>query len=234
MKKYLVITGASKGIGFSTAKKFLDENWIVINISRSLCSLPNVINIKADLLEKNWDTIVSDEIKKHITEKSIISLVHNSAMLEKDSVLDINADNFRKILELNVISPTILNKICFDFFDKNSSIIYIGSTLSEKAVKNTFSYVTSKHALVGIMKATCQDLAGSGIHTACVCPGFTDTEMLREHIGNNEEIIKSLESIICAGRLVKTEEMAEMIYFCSNNPVINGSVIHANLGNIER
>jgi 3-oxoacyl-[acyl-carrier protein] reductase len=84
------------------------------------------------------------------------------------------------------------------------------------------------------MKATCQDLAGSGIHTACVCPGFTDTEMLREHIGNNEEIIKSLESIICAGRLVKTEEMAEMIYFCSNNPVINGSVIHANLGNIER
>ena len=45
---------------------------------------------------------------------------------------------------------------------------------------HSFSYVVSKHALVGMMRATCQDLAGREIHTACICPGFTDTEMFRD------------------------------------------------------
>jgi short-subunit dehydrogenase len=36
-----------------------------------------------------------------------------------------------------------------------------------------------------MMRATCQDLMGSGVHTALVCPGFTDTEMLRAHVGQN-------------------------------------------------
>jgi hypothetical protein len=58
--------------------------------------------------------------------------------------------------------------------------------------------------------------------------------MLRSHIGENTEIVKSLESIICGGRLIQPEEIAKVINFCAENPVINGSIIHANLGNIER
>eukprot|EP01043_Picozoa_sp_COSAG02_P056833 COSAG02_NODE_6801_length_3352_cov_170.007378_3_plen_92_part_00 len=52
---------------------------------------------------------------------------------------------------------------------------FVGSTLSEKAVANTASYVTAKHAMVGLMRATCQDLAAAAapVHTALVCPGFT-------------------------------------------------------------
>ncbi|MFN8672053.1 MAG: SDR family oxidoreductase [Candidatus Sericytochromatia bacterium] len=234
MNKYLIITGGSKGIGFATIKKFLENNWKVINISRTKCNLESVFNIELDLLQPNWEEILSQIIKEQITEKAIISLVHNSAMLEKDNVLNVDSESFRKVLELNVIVPTRLNKVFFEYFKENSSIIYIGSTLSEKAVQNTLSYVTSKHALIGLMRATCQDLVGKDIHTACVCPGFTDTEMLREHIGNNPEIIKSIESIICAGRLLKPSEIADVIYFCANNPSLNGSVLHANLGNIER
>lgn len=234
MKKYLIITGGSKGIGFATIKWFLAQNYQIINISRNPCNLDKVINIEVDLLEKDWEKIVGEVLKNEIKEKSLITLVHNSALLEKDSITNIDPDIFRKVMELNVIVPSILNKLVLDFFSQKSSIIYIGSTLSEKAVSNTASYVTSKHALVGLMRATCQDLVGTGIHTACVCPGFTDTEMLRSHIGDNDEIVKSLESIICAGRLIQPQEIAKVIYFCAENPVINGSIIHANLGNIER
>ena len=72
------------------------------------------------------------------------------------------------------------------------SIIYIGSTLSEKGVANSCSYVTSKHAVVGLMRSTTQDLVGKGIHTACICPGFTDTEMLKNHVGGSKEILVKL------------------------------------------
>ena len=84
-----------------------------------------------------------------------------------------------------------------------------------------------------MMRATCQDLAGSGIHTACVCPGFTDTEMLRAHVGDDPEILKSIAGTTTFGRLVEPSEIAATIQFAANNPVINGAVLHANLGQVE-
>ena len=114
-----------------------------------------------------------------------------------------------------------------------SSIIYIGSTLSEKAVKNTASYAISKHASIGMMRSTCQDLADMQIHTACICPGFTNTEMLRRHLNNDENIIKQISSKNCFNRLIQPSEIADLILFCADNPVVNGSVLHANMGQIE-
>ena len=85
-----------------------------------------------------------------------------------------------------------------------------------------------------MMRASCQDLDNSGIHTCCICPGFTDTKMLRQHLGNDEEIIKQVADNMTAHRLVEPQEIAELCYFCANHAVINGSVLHANLGQIER
>ena len=96
---------------------------------------------------------------------------------------------------------------------------------------NSFSYVTSKHAVIGMMRATCQDLTSTGIHTSCICPGFTDTEMLREHVP--DEFMDSIKEMSSYGRLVNPGEIADTILWASQNPVINGSVLHANLGQIE-
>ena len=114
-----------------------------------------------------------------------------------------------------------------------SSIIYLGSTLSEKAVPGTASYVTSKHAVVGLMRSTCQDLAGTGIHTACICPGFTDTEMLRDNIGDDPEVLEAIAGMQTYNRLVEPEEIAQAIFSVSQQPVFNGAVLHTNLGQVE-
>ena len=112
-------------------------------------------------------------------------------------------------------------------------MIYVGSTLSEKAVSGAFSYVVSKHAQLGLMRATCQDLMGKGIHTALVCPGFTDTEMLRTHLGNDEDTLRAIGGGNSFGRLVAADEIAELIVWAHAHPVINGTVVHANLGQRE-
>ena len=96
----------------------------------------------------------------------------------------------------------------------------------------TFSYIVSKHALVGMMRATCQDLVGRAIHTACICPGFTDTEMLREHVPT--DAMDGLRSMSAYGRLINPDEIAQMLHWAAHNPVINGAVLHANLGQVER
>ena len=84
-----------------------------------------------------------------------------------------------------------------------------------------------------MMRATCQDLMGKGIHTALVCPGFTDTEMLRQHVGNDTDVIASISQMNSFKRLVNPEEIAEMLFWAHHNPVINGSVMHGHLGQLE-
>ena len=166
-------------------------------------------------------------------EPGEIVLIHNAATLVNDSVLDVEIDEFRDVLNLNVFAAQLMNQILLDKMRPGSAIIYLGSTLAEKAVANSFSYVTSKHAVIGMMRATCQDLAGTGIHTACICPGFTDTEMLKIHVGNDQEVLDEIARLSTFGRLIKPGEIADTLFFAALNPVVNGAVIHANLGQVE-
>ena len=96
------------------------------------------------------------------------------------------------------------------------------------------SYVIAKHALVGMMRATCQDLAGRGIHTCIICPGFTDTEQLRGLIGDNPDTLAAITGLSAFDRLIEPEEIADAVAFAERAPVLNGALIHANLGQRER
>lgn len=227
--KTLVITGASKGIGFETAIRFLQMGYRVMNISRSPAPHQDIENFPIDLLDANVEAEISSLVSNQLA-KSEICLVHNAAILLNDTASSTDTGSFSQVMRLNVTAPHILNQHILPLMESGSSIIYIGSTLSEKAVAGTYSYVVSKHALVGMMKACCQDLANTGIHTCCICPGFTDTEMLREHVGENIDSIAALSTF---GRIIAPSEIANTIKFAAQNAVINGAVIHANLGQVE-
>jgi len=230
--KTLLITGASKGIGLAMARMCLADNYRVVNLSRSPAPDAGIENHAIDLSSSSAESRLKSLLGK-VLEKGEIVLVHNAAKLNSDTANNTTTDDFRDIMDINLIAPHTLNQLVIPFMHTGSSIIYIGSTLSEKAVANTYSYVVSKHAMIGMMRATCQDLAGSGIHTACVCPGFTDTEMLREHVGKDQEVLSNIAAMSTFGRLVSPIEVATTIKFAAENPVINGAVIHANLGQIE-
>lgn len=230
--RVLVITGASKGIGLSTAMLFRKSGYRVINLSRNPLDKEIGIHIDTDLSQPGWRVLAGDPLLDSLGEPDEITLVHNASLMLKDSVESASAD-MAKVLQINVISSQQLNELVLPRMKPGSSIHYIGSTLSEKAVPNTLSYVVSKHATMGLMKASCQDLMGTGIHCTCICPGFTDTDMLRTHIGNNETILESIASMNSYNRLAQPSEIAETILFAANSPVLNGSVLHTNLGQKE-
>lgn len=234
MTDWAIITGGSRGIGRETAARFRQAGWRVMNLSRKPCPVPDVLNVSVDLSTPGWEEAVGVALHDALgTTPGRICLVHNAALYAHDDALALSGEHLRRVLEVNIVAPALLNRLVRAYLTDGSSILYVGSTLSEKAVRGAASYVTSKHALVGLMRATCQDLAGTRIHTACLCPGFTDTEMLREHIGGDVASRKSVAGRTTFGRLITPEEIADLLLHCANTPVLNGSVIHANLGQIE-
>ena len=231
--KAAIITGASVGIGRETAALFLAEGYRVFNLSRRQCPLEGVENLSCDLASTDSVAQCIEALVGALAGAEQIALVHNASQMRKDSADACEGDSLRAVLETNVVAVNSLNQGLLPIMAEGSSIVYVGSTLSEKAVPGSFSYVTSKHAQLGMMRATCQDLMGKGIHTALVCPGFTDTEMLRTHIGTDPEVEASIAGMNSFNRLVQPLEIAELIQWVHQHPVINGAVLHANLGQKE-
>jgi NAD(P)-dependent dehydrogenase (short-subunit alcohol dehydrogenase family) len=228
----LLITGASAGIGLHTAEIFHRAGYQVINLSRRRCPLDFVNHINCDLSEPGFIEDIAVQISSTLKNAERIVLIHNAAKLTNDSAKETPSNQLREVIEINLVAPNSLNFYAIPFMPTGSSILYVGSTLAEKAVPGSFSYVTTKHAMIGMMRSTCQDLAGQGIHTACICPGFTDTEMLREHVP--EDAMQAIASMSAYDRLVHPNEIGNALLWAADNPVINGSVLHANLGQIER
>ncbi len=228
-----IITGASAGIGTSTALLFSQKGFKVINLSRRPCEVKGVLNLCGDISSREVLATLLPTLNEAVNESSSISLVHNAAKIRKDSVQTCADEDLREMLEINVIAINALNRALIPNLPSRSSIIYVGSTLAMKAVPNSYSYIVSKHAQLGIMRATCQDLMGKNIHTALINPGFTDTEMLKKHLNYDNELMTSLSKMNSFERLASPSEIAEVIMWVHHNPVVNGTVIDANLGQKE-
>lgn len=232
--KQVIISGASAGIGAATAARFLEAGWAVTNLSRRPCPVAGVNSIACDFADPEAVVRVAAELAAKLENADPLLLIHNASLLRNDRSGECDDASFREVLQINVAAPNALNTALLPLMKPGSAVIYVGSTLGEKAVPNSASYVTTKHATIGMMRATCQDLAGRGIHTACVCPGFTDTEMLRSHIGTDPATEQAVAAMSAFGRLIEPDEIAETIVWAATHPVINGAVLHANLGQVER
>ncbi len=225
-----VVTGASAGIGLATAARFLDAGYAVVNLSRRPCPLAAVTHIRCDLAADIAGQLAG-ALAPRLEGAEQIALIHNASRLLNDTATDTPSEALRAVLDINVVAINTLNRLVIPHMGAGSCVLFVGSTLSEKAVPGSFSYVISKHAQVGMMRACCQDFAGTGIHTACLCPGFTDTEMLREHVP--ADAMDAVRGMSAFNRLIEPGEIADALLWAANSAVINGSVIHANLGQVE-
>ena len=133
-KKFLVITGASRGIGRATAELFLAADYQVINISRRDPQLEGVQHISADLAVTGWAEAVADIINQWIERASQITIIHGAGLLLKDNIDTVSAEDLHRVMQVNVIAPKELNQLILPSMAAGSAIIYVGSTLSEKAV----------------------------------------------------------------------------------------------------
>lgn len=230
----VVVTGGSAGIGRAIAARSRADGRRVINLSRRPCQVEGVVNLAVDLADGSAVARAIAQVHDLLAAApGPVHLVHNAAFPIEDAITRFDARAAEQAMRLNVVTPAELTAGLLPDMPTGSSVIFIGSTLSEKGVPGRLSYCASKHALVGLLRATVQDLFGRGIHAVCVCPGFVDTELLDPLRARGPEIMQSILGMVSFGRLLRPDEIADIVAFAVDNPSLNGAIIHANLGQRE-
>jgi 3-hydroxybutyrate dehydrogenase len=227
MSRRVVITGASRGIGFEAAAAFLRRGDEVTITGRSLASLDDAAQKLATLAPLgNLHTISVDSADTAAMIAALEPLkaevlVSNVGAGFSGSILQTSLEDWHNLLEVNATSAfTAIKVVLPGMLDAGfGRIITVGSMASHQAIKYGVAYTSSKHALLGLTRAVALDVAGKGVTVNMVAPAFVRTDMMIENIErmvakngiSHAEAESKLAGLSTIGRLIEPEEVADEI-----------------------
>lgn len=225
MKRIVLITGISGGIGVATAKKFYNEGWGVIGIDKKKPEgLKRVVEyINVDLSDvKDIDLAIRD-IKKKYT--GVDAVVNNAAYQACGSLLETSVIQWDHVFNVNLKAPFLIVKGLYLLLKrKRGSIVNIASVHAQATSLNIAAYASSKAALVGLTRNMAVEFAQDHVRVNAVLPGAVDTLMLREGLkrenfsGSNIDKLKQcLGNKHILGRVGQPREIAYAIYFLADS-----------------
>ena len=241
--KIALITGASKGIGESMARLFVQHGAKVIINSRKQEALDELVN-EIDPTKKNIIGIAGQvgnytdcehivaEATKHFGGIDI--LVNNAAANPVfGPVEDTDARACQKIMDVNVRAPFDLAKLCLPYMKekKSGSIINISSIGGVSPETGLGIYSVSKSAIISLTKVFANEWGKYGIRSNVICPGLIQTKF-SETLWQNEKILKHMESQIPLQRMGQPNEIGSLALFLATDAAsyCNGAVFVADGG----
>lgn len=240
-RKTLVLTGASRGIGHATVKRFSREGWRVITCSRQAfaenCPWPSgpEDHIKVDLSDPEDVGGAVAEIRHRLEANGgkLDALVNNAAISPKleggkrMNSIETPMHVWRDVFQVNFFAPIMLARGLFkELAAAKGSVVNVSSIAGTRV--HPFagtSYATSKAALSSLTREMAADFGPHGIRVNAIAPGEIDTSILSP---GTEKIVETIPM----RRLGETKEVADIIYFlCSGQAsYVTGSEIHINGG----
>ena len=234
--KICLVTGASRGIGAATTKRFIEEGAVVFANARSpknLDSLCEEMNSKYPGTMKALNFDVRDEaaskqavmqIKK---EQGRLDVLVNNAGVMKDALIGmIPKSLMQEIFDTNVFGVMNMIQLATKLMSrqKSGSIINLSSIVGIEGNPGQLVYSATKGAVAAMTKTAAKELASQGIRVNAIAPGMIDTDMFRS-IGDEkmQEHIKHIR----LGRLGTPEEVADAIVFLASDlsRYITGDII---------
>lgn len=241
-RKTLILTGASRGIGHATVKRFSSAGWRVITCSRQ--PFPENCpwemgpddHIQLDLADLNVMPHAVAEMKERLKAQGsrLHALVNNAAISPKGDkgkrlgTIDTPLETWEKVFRVNFFGPLQVARGLIEELDRAKGAVVNVTSIAGSRV-HPFAgaaYATSKAALAALTREMAHDFGKRGIRVNSISPGEIDTSILSP--GTD----KIVQEQIPMRRLGEPEEVAKAIYFlCTDqSSYVNGAELHINGG----
>lgn len=240
--KTLILTGASRGIGHATVKRFSSAGWRVITCSRH--AFPEDCpweagpedHIQVDLADPENTRAAIKEMRERLKDQGsrLNALVNNAGISpkgpegERMGSIETRHDDWQTVFQVNFFSPILLARgLLEELKAAHGAVVNVSSIAGSRV--HPFAgaaYATSKAALMALTREMAFDFGPFGVRVNAISPGEIDTAILSP---GTEKIVREQ---IPMRRLGEPEEVAKAIYFlCSEqSSYVSGTELHINGG----
>lgn len=240
-RKTLILTGASRGIGHETVKRFSSEGWRVISCSRHAfpedCpwEMGPEDHIQVDLADIPALEGAIAQMKQRLKAQGgkLYALVNNAAISPKRSdgsrlnSIETTAEDWQTVFRINFYAPIILARGLIKELSRARGCVVNVTSIAGSRV-HPFAgaaYATSKAALGALTREMAADFGPAGVRVNAISPGEIETSILSP---GTEKIVAQIP----LHRVGRPEEVAKAIYFlCTDaSSYVNGAELHINGG----
>jgi NAD(P)-dependent dehydrogenase (short-subunit alcohol dehydrogenase family) len=239
--RHALVTGGGKGIGLAIASAFTAAGLTVSVMGRDAGALAAAVTqgkarfaIAADVTDAG---AVKEAVATAEREGPVDILVNNAGGVETGPFRRLDDAAFERQLSLNLMGTVRMTRaVLAGMLERGfGRIINIASTAGLKGYPYVTAYVAAKHAVVGFTRGLALETAKSGVTVNALCPGYTDTDLVRDSVakvsgrtgGSLERVLAELVSANPQKRLIRPAEVAAAALFLASPEAasVNGQAI---------
>lgn len=240
------ISGAASGMGAAIARLFAREGASVALVDVQVAAGESIaqqirtdggraVFIECDVAREE---AVRESIEQTVREfGGLTTIVNCAGIVQVRPLHELDETDWDRVMDINVKSIFLSIKHGIAHLKKNprSYIVNIGSTSSFIGQSATPAYIASKGAVLMLSKAIALDYAADGVRCNCVCPGITDTPMLREHLNKTADPEATLQARlrrVPMGVSLTPDDIARSVLFfaCEDSAGVTGTSLIVDAG----
>lgn len=210
----VVVTGAASGVGAACVRRLSGEGASVhgVDLAPSIDAGASHVMDVAD--ESAWHDLAATLRDSH---GRVDVVVMAAGIMHVGTSAETTAADFRRVLDVNLVGSFLAIKHLAPMMGAGGSAVLIASTSGLRGTARTAAYSASKWAVRGLARVAAIELAEMGVRVVCVCPGATDTPMVRRAYRNDDEIVARWGKRLLIPRIAKPEEIASVVAFAASD-----------------
>jgi len=231
--RHVVVTGAARGIGAAIARRLAGQGAVLSLMGRTrdtldalAAGLPGEGHTVHTLDVTDAGQVKAAFVASRQALGTVYALINNAGQAESAPLVRTSLDLWERMLAVNLTGTFLCTQAVLPGMQEalNGRIVNIASTAAQRGYAYVAAYAAAKHGVLGLTRSLALEVATQGITVNAVCPGYTDTDLLRDSVArvvaktgrSQAEALASFAKSNPQGRIVTPEQVADAVaWLCS-------------------